>query len=195
MFDDFDVFDGVEAVTVRFPDTTEEPCDALWRQEVHRASGIKREARIHLRASDLSEMPPVGSVVIRSDTTLWPAAEVAVESLGARYVVTVADEVAASSDPVTLTFQDATTTKGASGAHEQTWADAQTLTGSFAPKTAERGGEYGERGLRWTYEATYLTDYEPGQNTRLVVDGTAYQIDKVTRSGTSTILEVSDFND
>jgi head-tail adaptor len=182
---DLGCFDGLEGVHVSLPgnSTPVAVAGALRRsvttREAEASDGTytASDLKWHLPVAQLESAPPLGSVITAADGEPWTVLEVAAQTLGERWLCWTRNLVIAGGLNQTITIQQATWTKTASGAPQATWTDYRTdLPARVQPISSRIEVQHDQRLARVTHQVFLAEQVLVDQNFRVLHDGAVYNL-------------------
>lgn len=178
-------FDQLESVTLRTADNSAEEVVAgalrrAVRQREQAPSGavyVASDVKWHLPAAELSLVPGVGMRLEDGAGQRWTILEVSRETWGTRWACWTRNLALAEGLEDTITIQQATWIKGASGAVTAEWSDwLVDLRARLQPIASDVGELHQQREAPVRYQLFLEDQVAVDGNHRVVHDGVVYHV-------------------
>jgi len=178
------VCDGLQTVTLASRENPSDRVDvqALLRpvtdRELARSNGMYRAGDVRIHFAGSNDFAPVpGDTVTDANDRQFTILTASLETLTDRWIVTARDLIISEGLNTLVTIQVATTAKGASGAHEQTWADLLTnVRGKIQRMSASQDDGRGVKRLDRSYVLYIREPLELTGIYRVVSTGVIYRV-------------------
>lgn len=183
--DDFRSFDALEGIVLRSRDGHHETAipqalrRAVTRREAAPSAGIYTQAdtRWHFESAAVESAPEVGGSIVDTTGRVWRVLAVSHETLSRRWTCWSRELALAGGLTEVITIQEATWTKGESGALTPTWSDWRVqLRAHVQPATSALATEHRLRELPRRYRVYLAEEVAVNANHRIVHGAAIYHV-------------------